>query len=76
MKGLLLADPDAQAEIHGHAESNGPWATTSPLSPKRLTRCRLLWPMETQTRFTIYAPRREKTRRLQCHPHGRAKNRR
>ncbi len=76
---LLLADPDAQAEIHGHADSNGPLGYNIALSRKRANTVRDFflsqWKLD-KTRFTIYAHGAKKPTASNATSRGRAKNRR
>ncbi|MBK8871744.1 MAG: OmpA family protein [Elusimicrobia bacterium] len=58
MATLLRADPDVQAEIHGHADSNGPLGYNMALSRKRAHTVRDFfvsqWKLD-KKRFGIFA---------------------
>ncbi|MBK8576539.1 MAG: OmpA family protein [Elusimicrobia bacterium] len=76
---VLLNDPDAHAEIHGHADSHGPLGYNIALSRKRATTVRDFFVSQwtlAKTRFTIYAHGAKKPTASNATSHGRAKNRR
>lgn len=76
---MLLADPDLQAEIHGHADSNGPLGYNMALSRKRAHTVRDFFVSQwnlAKTRFTIYAHGAKRPAASNATLHGRAKNRR
>ncbi|MBK8871741.1 MAG: OmpA family protein [Elusimicrobia bacterium] len=75
----MAKDPDAQAEIHGHADSRGPLGYNIALSRKRANTVRDFflsqWKLD-KTRFTIYAHGAKKPTASNATSRGRAKNRR
>jgi outer membrane protein OmpA-like peptidoglycan-associated protein len=76
---LLRNDPDLQAEIHGHADSNGPLGYNMALSRKRAHTVRDFfvsqWKLD-KKRFRIFAHGAKRPAASNATPHGRAKNRR
>jgi outer membrane protein OmpA-like peptidoglycan-associated protein len=75
----LLNDPDAQAEIHGHADNRGPLGYNMALSRKRAITVRDVfvrqWKLD-KNRFRIFAHGAKLPTASNATPHGRAKNRR
>ena len=76
---LLRNDPDLQAEIHGHADSNGPLGYNMALSRKRAHTVRDFfvsqWKLD-KKRFRIFAHGAKRPAASNATPRGRAKNRR
>ncbi len=75
----MAKDPDAQAEIHGHADSNGPLGYNMALSRKRARTVRDFfvsqWKLD-KKRFGIFAHGAKHPPASNATSHGRAKNRR
>ena len=76
---MSRADPDPQAEIPSHADSNGPLRYNISLSRKRANPVGEFflsqWKLD-KTRFTIYAHGAKKPTASNATSRGRAKNRR